>query len=263
MTMQRFLHDKKALVGGCSKGLGKAIALQLAQMGASVTLMSRDKNALVELKKNLHQENAQNHQILVVDFNDFERLQRQIDAYFNHNDVDVLINNTQGPPAGSALEVNASGYQSAFDLLFQVPQYITQRALPAMQKKRWGRIINVASVTVKEPIGYLVLSNSIRAALTTWAKTLSKEVAQDGITVNTVLTGYFATERLQGLIKKNAHKQGITIEKIQENMLAQVPMRRFGMPEEYGHLVGFLASEQASYITGVNIPIDGGLLHGV
>lgn len=170
------------------------------------------------------------------------------------------MNNTQGPEAGGALEKKVEDYQKAFDLLFKSVIFTTELALKHMQKNQWGRIINIASISVKEPLNYLALSNTIRAAVVTWAKSLAYDVAKDGITVNSTLTGYFDTDRIAQLNAKKAEKLGISPDEVRANMEKQVPMKRIGTPEEYGYLVAFLASEQAAFITGTNIPIDGGLL---
>ena len=151
-------------------------------------------------------------------------------------------------------------YQTAFDLLFKCAVYTTSLALQHMQSQQWGRIVNIASVSVKEPLNYLALSNSLRAALVTWAKSLSMDIAADNITINNTLTGYFDTERIAQLNAQKAEKMKISPKQVRAAMEAQVPMQRIGRPEEYANLVCFLASEQASYITGTNIPIDGGLL---
>jgi 3-oxoacyl-[acyl-carrier protein] reductase len=148
----------------------------------------------------------------------------------------------------------------AFDLLFKSVVYTTQLALKHMMQNKWGRIINVASISVKEPLGYLALSNTIRAAVVTWAKSLANEVAPDKITVNNILTGYFDTERITDLNKKKSEQMGIPLDKVRKAMEDQVPLKRIGDPIEYGYLVAFLASDKAAYITGTNIPIDGGLL---
>ena len=158
------------------------------------------------------------------------------------------------------MEKNVEDYQQAFDLLFKSVVYTTELALKQMQQNKWGRIINVASISVKEPLNYLALSNSIRAAVVTWAKSLAFDVAQDGITVNNVLTGYFDTDRIAQLNAKKAEKLGVSVSEVRSAMEAQVPAKRIGNPREYGFLTTFLASEQASYINGTNIPIDGGLL---
>lgn len=258
--MQINLKGKKALVGGSSRGIGKAIAEQLAESGASVTLMARSEDQLKSIAAGLKPVEGPPHDYLVVDFSDFDSYQKLISKYFETYKVDILINNTQGPPAGSALEKEVFDYQMAFDLLFKSVAYTTQLAIKHMKQNNWGRVINVASISVKEPLNYLALSNTIRAAVVTWAKSLANEVASDNITVNSILTGYFDTERIADLNKKKSEQMGIPIDKVRSAMEDQVPMKRIGNPKEYGYLVAFLASDKASYITGTNIPIDGGLL---
>lgn len=254
------LKDKNALVGGSSKGIGEAIARQLAASGATVTLMARNEEKMKAIVDELPVEHGQEHQYLVVDFSNFGVFKKEISSFFEHNTVDILVNNTQGPQAGGALEMHVNDYQQAFDLLFKSVVITTELALKHMQHKKWGRIINVASISVKEPLNYLALSNSIRAAVVTWAKSLAYDVAPDGITVNNVLTGYFDTDRIADLNAKKAEKMGISPDEVRSNMESQVPMKRIGDPREYGFLVTFLASDKAAYITGTNIPIDGGLL---
>ncbi|MEL6917309.1 MAG: SDR family oxidoreductase [Bacteroidota bacterium] len=254
------LEGKKALVGGSSRGIGKAIAEQLALSGASVTLMARSKDKLEEIVSKLPTNPNQKHTYLLVDFQDFEDYKRCITSYFEHHTVDILVNNTQGPAAGGVLQKSTEDYQEAFDLLFKSVVFTTELALKHMMKQHYGRIINVASISVKEPLTYLALSNSIRAALVTWAKTLATDVGAYGITVNNILTGYFDTERIAQLNKTKAEQLGIPIDEVRADMEARVPLKRIGDPKEYGYLATFLASEQAAYITGTNIPIDGGLL---
>lgn len=254
------LKGKKALVGGSSRGIGKAIAQQLAESGASITLMARNEEKLKAVISKLPVSEGQKHHYLLVDFSDFESYRKIISRFFETHEIDILVNNTQGPKAGGAMDVEVSDYQEAFDVLFKSIVFTTQLALQQMMKNKWGRIINVASISVKEPLSYLVLSNSIRAALIAWAKTLATDVAQHQITVNSILTGYFDTERINDLNATKALQLGISIDKMRHNIEQQVPMKRIGDPKEYGFLVAFLASEQASYITGTQIPIDGGLL---
>lgn len=254
------LKGKKALVGGSSGGIGRAIALQLAKSGASVTLMSRNEDKLEGIVADLPIAQGQSHQYLVVDFNDFEVYKKIISTYFEHNTVDILVNNTQGPAAGNTLEKNVSDYQEAFNLLFKTVVFTSELALKHMQQKQWGRIINVASVSVREPLSYLALSNTIRAAVVTWAKSLATDVGPYNITVNSVLTGYFDTDRIAQLNAKKAEQLGISKGEVRSEMESRVPLRRIGKPEEYGYLVAFLASDRAAYITGTSIPIDGGLL---
>ena len=254
------LQGKKALVGGSSKGIGAAIAKQMAASGASVTLMARSEGRMQELIEEMDSSQGQQHQFLSVDFTDFEAYKTKITAYFENNTVDILVNNTQGPEGGGALEKKVDDYQNAFDLLFKSVVYTTELALKHMQEQHWGRIINIASISVKEPLNYLALSNTIRAAVVTWAKSLAYDVAKDGITVNSTLTGYFDTDRIAQLNSKKAEKMGVSPDEVRSNMEEQVPVKRIGDPKEYGYLVTFLASEQAAFITGTNIPIDGGLL---
>ena len=252
------LAGKKALVGGSSKGIGLGIASQLAKSGASVCLMARNKSKLEEIINQLP--NSENHSYLIVDFSNFEEYKIKIEAYLENNQVDILVNNTQGPSAGNSLSKDIDSYQEAFDLLFKSIVYTTSLIVPKMQKNKWGRIINVTSVSVKEPLNYLVLSNSIRSAVVAWAKSLSVDVGKDGVTVNSILTGYFDTERIKELNKEKSKSLNISEEEVLEKMKSLVPINRLGKTEEYGYLVSFLSSDKASYINGASIPIDGGLL---
>lgn len=261
--MKISLENKKALVGGCTQGLGKAIALQLAECGATVTLLARNEEKLKGVLSELSAVSGQKHNYIVADYSDFGKFKETINAFFKSNTIDILVNNTNGPEAGSVLEKGTAEYQDAFNLLFQTVCHTTLQALPHMQKNNFGRIINVSSVSVKEPIPHLVLSNTIRTALISWAKTLSAEVAKNNITVNNILTGYFETERLSSIMKMQAKYANIDVAEIKNITLEQVPMKRFGKPEEYGYLAAFLASDYASYITGINIPIDGGRLKSI
>jgi 3-oxoacyl-[acyl-carrier protein] reductase len=258
--MQIDLKGKHALVGGSSRGIGRAIAQQLAQSGARVTLAARSEEQLASLAAELRQQTGQNHAYIKVDYTDLPAYREQIKTYINKNPVDILVNNTQGPPAGNSLEKDPEAYQKAFDLLFQSAVHNSRCALPHMQEQRWGRIINVASVSVREPLGYLALSNSIRAAVVSWGKTLASDVGPFGITVNSVLTGYFDTERLASLNSAKAELLGVPPEEVIGQLKEKVPLRRLGQPEEYGYLTAFLASDQAAYLTGAVIPLDGGLL---
>ncbi|MDG2475955.1 MAG: SDR family oxidoreductase [Flavobacteriaceae bacterium] len=252
------LSGKKALIGGSSKGIGLGIASQLAESGASVCLMARNKSKLEEIINQLP--NSKNHSYLIVDFSNFEEYKIKIEAYLENNQVDILVNNTQGPPAGNSLSKDIDSYQEAFNLLFKSVVHTTSLVLPYMQKNKWGRIINVTSVSVKEPLNYLVLSNSIRSAVVAWAKSLSVDVGKDGVTVNSILTGYFNTERIKELNKEKSKSLNISEKEVLEKMKSLVPINRLGKTEEYGYLVSFLSSDKASYINGASIPIDGGLL---
>lgn len=257
------LKNKKALVGASSSGLGKAIALQLAASGASVTLLARNEAKLKEVLATLSSDGSQHHQLLVADFSEIDSFKKKIDDYFSSNDVDILVNNTSGPKAGTALDKKDEDYVSAFNLLFRTIEYTTEKALPSMIAKNYGRIINLTSRSVKEPIENLALSNTIRSAVVTWAKTLSTQVAKNNITVNNILTGNFETDRITDLYKTEAAAKNIPLEEYTKSAMETIPMRRLGKPEEMGSLVTFLASEQTGYITGTSIAIDGGLIKSV
>ena len=252
------LSGKKALVGGSSKGIGLGIAKQLAESGASVCLMARNESRLKEIVNQIP--NSNKHSYLVVDFSKFEDYKIRIEEYTKNNQVDILVNNTQGPPAGNSLSKNIESYQEAFDLLFKSVVHTTSLVIPNMQKNKWGRIINVTSVSVKEPLNYLVLSNSIRSAVVAWGKSLSVDLGPDGITVNSILTGYFDTERIKELNKEKSKSLNISETEVLDKMKSLVPASRLGQPKEYGYLISFLSSDNASYINGASIPIDGGLL---
>ena len=254
------LNSKNALVGAATQGIGAGIATELAKCGANVTVISRNEDKLKDFIATLPIVNdKQKHQYLVADFSDFENYQKIITEYFDSNEVDILVNNTNGPQPGLASDKNVDDYQKAFDLLFKTVCETTNLALPKMIQKGNGRIINVSSLSVKEPIPNLALSNSIRSAVIAWSKTLSIEVAKHNVTINNILTGYFDTERIKNLIGHEAEQTNRSVEEIKKEREDKIPMKRLGKPEEYGHLVSFLASDFASYITGTSIPLDGGL----
>ena len=254
------LKDKKALIGGSSKGLGYAVAKQLAVCGATVTLVSRNEHLLKKNMIELKKLTGFDHNYIVVDYNDSEGYNKIITGFFKTNSVDILINNTQGPSAGDVLSVSESDYKNAFNLLFQNTVNTSMAAIKGMKKNNWGRIINMASVSVKEPLSYLALSNTIRSAVTSWGKTLSIESGKHNVTVNNILTGFFNTERLNQLNLEKAKKFNVSTEKVFDKMSEMVPLKRIGKPKEFGYLVAFLSSDYADYINGTNIPIDGGLL---
>lgn len=258
--MQIDLSSKNALVGAGTQGIGAGIAVELAKCGANVTVISRNESKLKDFIASLPVvSDNQKHQYLVADFLNFNDYKVIIHDFFKTNSVDILVNNTNGPEAGMALEKNVEDFQEAFDLLFKTVVETTSLALPYMINQKNGRIINVSSLSVKEPINNLVLSNSIRSAVAAWAKSLSSEVAQHNITINNILTGYFDTERIQKLMEVESQRSNISVEKLKKARENKIPMKRLGKPEEYGHLVAFLASEYAAYLTGTSIPLDGGL----
>ncbi|MCY4780573.1 SDR family oxidoreductase [Sphingobacterium sp. UT-1RO-CII-1] len=252
------LEGKRALVGGASSGIGKAIAIELANCGAEVVLMSRSEDKLVSALAELCANKGQKHSYLVTDFNDYERHRSIIEAFFEDNQIDILVNNTNGPLAGGIMSKTANDYQQAFDLLFRHAVQASLLTIESMKKKGFGRIINVSSMTVKEPNANLVLSNTMRTALVSWSKSLASDVAKDGITVNTVLTGFFDTDRLNSLMQMEAEKTGVSFEQVKQGKSASIPVQRLGEPREYGYMVAFLASEYASFLTGTAVPLDGG-----
>lgn len=257
------LKDRNALVGGSTQGLGKAIAVQLAACGANVTLMARNEEKLNKVLHLLNTDSGQKHGYLVVNFSDLEHYKKTVGNFLSTHTIHILINNTQGPEAGSVLEKKPADYQAAFDLLFQTVCFTTLEALPAMRMNGYGRIINVSSLSTREPSQNLVLSNTIRIAVSSWAKSLATEVARENITVNTILTGNFDTERMSYLIGLQAKSKDLGFDEYKASRIDAIPMKRLGRPEEYAYLVAFLASGYAAYITGTNIPVDGGLLKSI
>ncbi|WP_375583435.1 SDR family oxidoreductase [Cyclobacterium xiamenense] len=254
------LRGYRAVVGGATRGLGLAAARQLAASGATVTLMARNEHSLNEALASLSSDAGQQHDYLQVDYLDFIGFRQLTESFFSGKKVDILVNNTNGPKAGTVNEKTTEDFQEAFDLLFKTYHHLTQLLVPGMRSRGYGRILNVSSVSVKEPLPNLVLSNSIRTAVVSWAKSLADAVASDGVTVNSILTGAFDTERIRELTQKQAQASGDTIDALLEARKASIPAGRFGDPKEYGYLLAFLASPMAAYITGASIPIDGGAI---
>lgn len=253
------LASKKALVCGSSQGIGRACAIELASLGASITLFSRNKTRLESVKNELCTAQGQQHKILIADFSHpIEVKQVIIDDIATNGGYDILINNTGGPAPGPANSSDVNAFIEAFNLHLITNHHLVQALLPAMKENKFGRIINVISTSVKQPIPGLGVSNTIRGAVASWSKTLANELGPFGITVNNVLPGATATARLYAIIAGKAQKQNITIEQATVNEKAQIPMRRFATPEEFAAAAAFLASPAAGYITGINLPVDGG-----
>ncbi len=253
------LSSKRALVCGSSQGIGRACAIELANLGASVTLFSRNQSKLDSVKSELCTEQGQQHQVLVADFAQPDEVNRVIlEDVAANGGYDILINNTGGPAPGPASTTDVSAFLEAFNLHLVTNHHLVQALLPAMKEKQFGRIINVISTSVKQPIPGLGVSNTIRGAVASWSKTLANELGPFGITVNNVLPGATATSRLDAIISGKAKKQNISIEQATINEKAQIPMRRFAAPEEFAAAAAFLASPAAGYITGINLPVDGG-----
>lgn len=252
------LGGKNALVGGSSRGIGRAVAIELSRLGANVTLMARDVTALTQTLQALDRSMGQEHDFMAVDYNDREDLRRKIRALLMEKPIHILINNTGGPPGGALIEAEEEAFLHAFQNHLLCNHLLTRLLLPVMQEVRYGRIINIISTSVKQPLDNLGVSNTIRAAVANWAKTLANEVGSGYVTVNNVLPGATETERLREIIHHKAALTGLPEEDIIRKMKSSIPKRRFAQPEEIAAAVAFLASPAAAYIHGINLPVDGG-----
>ncbi len=253
------LTGRTALVCGSSQGIGLASAIELSRLGANVTLFARNAKRLAEAQAQLDQSTGQQHDQLVADFTDLEQVTEVLSDWLStHAGAHILVNNTGGPPPGLAINAELKEFVAAFQNHLLVNQTIVKMLVPFMRREQFGRIVNVISTSVKQPIAGLGVSNTIRGAVASWAKTLASELASDGITVNNVLPGATRTTRLEAILKSSAEKSETSIEAVEQKMLREIPARRFAMAEEIGAAVAFLASPAAAYITGINLPVDGG-----
>lgn len=252
------LTKKNALVCGSSRGIGLAAAMELAELGANITLVARNGDQLAELVHSLHRDSSQVHDFLVADFSNPQELSRRVKTLLLRKPIHILINNTGGPKGGPVLDAELSEFTGAFNNHIICSHLLTQLVVPGMITERYGRIINVISTSVKEPIPGLGVSNAIRGAMASWAKTMAGELGFHGITVNNVLPGYTETDRLFSLISNKAQKAGKSEVQIAAEMKGNVPLGRFADPKETGAVIAFLASPAASYVSGINIPVDGG-----
>jgi 3-oxoacyl-[acyl-carrier protein] reductase len=252
------LTGKYAIVCGSTQGIGKAAAIELALLGASVTLMARDEQKLKQVCGELHRAGNQAHHCLVADFSNPEEVRKKINEYMHKHKVHILVNNTGGPPGGQAIDARPEEYLAAFNSHLICNQVLTQAVVPCMKSERYGRIINIISTSVKIPIRGLGVSNTIRGAVANWAKTLSLELGPFGITVNNVLPGATQTSRLDWLIKSKAEKSGKSEAEVRQEMTSEIPAGRIGEASEVASAIAFLASPAAGYINGVNLPVDGG-----
>lgn len=247
------LNNKNALVCGSTQGIGKATAIALAQEGVNVTLCARNEDKLKEVLAELP--SHRNHNYIVADFTNPDDLKSKLEGKGNFH---ILINNTGGPKSGLLHSAKVEEFTNAFTMHIVCNQILVQACLPFMKQEGFGRIINVISTSVKEPIPGLGVSNTIRNAVANWAKTLSGELAAFGITVNNVLPGFTDTARLDSIIKIKAEREGTTEDQMEQIMKNYVPAKRFAKPKETADAITFLASERAAYINGINLPVDGG-----
>lgn len=253
------LTNKTALVCGASQGLGFASAKELALMGANIIAVSRDENKLRAAIKNLDTSKNQQHSFLVIDLSNPDEVKQTVSEFLaKGNIIHILINNAGGPPSSPMIKTDAAEIEKAFRTHLISSHVLAQLLFPGMKQAGFGRIVNITSVSVKQPINGLGISNTVRAAVANWAKTLANEISSFGITINNVLPGYTNTDRLDYLFTKQAQEQGINKEDIYKRMAATIPVGRLGEPAEFGAAVAFLCSPAASYINGINFPVDGG-----
>jgi 3-oxoacyl-[acyl-carrier protein] reductase len=252
------LTGKRALVGGSTQGIGLAIAQELASMGASCTLLARNEASLLEAINTLDTSKAQQHAYLVADFFDYKQVAEVVRQYTESNKVHILVNNSGGPAGGPITQATPDAFLQAFQQHLVCNQLITQLVIEGMKKDEYGRIINIISTSVKIPLKGLGVSNTIRGAVASWAKTMANELGVFGITVNNVLPGATSTGRLETILENKSSKTGLSKDEVTQEMIEEIPMKRFGMPQEIAAVAAFLASPAAAYVNGVSIPVDGG-----
>lgn len=253
------LKNKRAIVCGSTQGIGKAAAMELAAMGANVTLIARNEQSLKIAKADLPNNFNQLHSYLCVDFANPAQLKELAEQFIQRTGpVHILINNTGGPPAGPVNTAAVEDFISAFNNHLICNHILAQACIPGMKNQSYGRIVNVISTSVKQPLPNLGVSNTIRAAVANWAKTMANELGKFGITVNNVLPGATATQRLSSIIENKAIKTNHQQDEIKNEMIAEIPLGRFAEPAEIANAIAFLCSPAAAYINGINLPVDGG-----
>jgi 3-oxoacyl-[acyl-carrier protein] reductase len=258
------LKGKRALVAAASHGLGKAAAMELAREGASVTVCSRDYAAIEKAAEEIRTDTGAEVLPVVADITQVSEIEKLVShAMGRFGGIDILVTNAGGPPATTFSTTAPDAWQKAFDLTLMSAINLCRAVVPQMRQRQWGRIILISSLTVKQPAGNLLLSNVIRMAISGLSKSLSNEYAADNVLVNSVLPGYTLTERLAELSEAQAKARGVPQDQIITEWVQQIPMRRLGKPEELAALIAFLASEQAGYITGTAIQVDGGYIRGI
>jgi 3-oxoacyl-[acyl-carrier protein] reductase len=252
------LDGRNAIICGSSQGIGFAVAQELAILGANCILMARNATALGHAVQMLSKKFHQKHSFVVADFSKQEEVKEAINQIIKQQRIHVLVNNTGGPPAGPIIDAEDEEFVSAFQQHLVCNHSLTKAVVPGMKEEGYGRIVNIISTSIKVPLNNLGVSNTIRAAVASWAKTMANELGQYNITVNNVLPGLTETARLESLIQNTAQKRQIPTEVVMKEMKNDVPMKRFGQPSEIGALAAFLASPAASFVNGTSIPVDGG-----
>ncbi len=253
------MTGKRALVCGSTQGIGKASAMQLASLGASITLVARNEDALKLTLKELPSNTGQKHDYIVANFDKPDELKANVEKYLKSgNEFHILVNNSGGPSGGEITLAKTEEFTNTFQRHVICNHILTQLLIPGMKTNKYGRIINIISTSVKEPIRGLGVSNTIRAAVANWSKTMSFELGPFGITVNNVLPGATETARITDIVENTSKKTGKTLEQVRADMIGKIPAGRFAKPEEIAYAVAFLASPQAAYINGTNLPVDGG-----
>ncbi len=253
------LENKRALVCGSTQGIGKAVAIELALLGANITLIARNEDKLQLVLQELDTKLGQQHDYIVADFTDPYELNIRVQAYLDNQHIaHILVNNTGGPAGGPITEAISDEFMNAFNQHLIANHLLAKAVIPGMKAAKYGRIINIISTSVKQPLHGLGVSNTIRGAVASWSKTMANELGAFGITVNNVLPGSTKTGRIDAIIESRANKTGFSKEEIQYQMEAEIPARRFAEPEEVAAAAAFLATPAAAYINGINVPVDGG-----
>jgi 3-oxoacyl-[acyl-carrier protein] reductase len=255
------LQGKIAFVCGSTQGIGKAVAIELADLGANIVLLARNAEALAQARQELNTERGQTHYTIVADFQQPTQVQEAVAQFCqtqNLKEAHILINNTGGPAGGAITQASSEAFLQALQQHLICNQLLAQTLLPLMRQARYGRIINIISTSVKEPLENLGVSNTTRGAVASWAKTWANEVGQFGITVNNVLPGYTETARLATIVNHKATQTQQSADEVSTQLMQHVPAKRFAQPEEVAYAVAFLACPSASYINGINLPVDGG-----
>lgn len=252
------LSNRTAVVCGSTQGIGFATAKQMASMGARLVLISRNEESLKSAVAELNAIASNGHSYLVADFQHPDSLENALKEFTAKNEAHILVNNTGGPPPGKAIDAEIEAFRIAFNQHLVCNHLLAKHLVPGMKNQGYGRIINVISTSVKQPLANLGVSNTVRGAVANWSKTLANELGPDGITVNNVLPGATNTARLKGIFERKSQNTGQSIEEVKKGMENSIPLRRVAEPEEVANAICFLASPAAAYISGINVPVDGG-----